>query len=77
MVLPLAPNQYCFRGVCDWGLISGLCACKADAGEAGNLPLEPHLQSILLWLFWRQGLKNYLVRIASNHDPPNLSLLSS
>jgi hypothetical protein len=24
------------------------------------LPLEPHLQSILLWLFfWRRGLSNY------------------
>jgi hypothetical protein len=21
---------------------------------------EPHLQSILLWLFWRSGLENYL-----------------
>jgi hypothetical protein len=26
----------------------GLCACKAV-----TLTLEPHLQSILLWLFWR------------------------
>jgi hypothetical protein len=32
----------------DWGLNSGLCA-----GKAGALLLEPHLQSILLWLFWR------------------------
>jgi hypothetical protein len=31
-------------------LNSGLHACKA-----GTLPLEPHLQSILLWLFWRWG----------------------
>jgi hypothetical protein len=29
-------------------LNSGLCACKAVA-----LPLEPYLQFILLWLFWR------------------------
>jgi hypothetical protein len=26
----------------DWGL------------KAGALPLEPHLQSILLWLFWKR-----------------------
>jgi hypothetical protein len=32
----------------DWSLHSGLQACKA-----GTLPLEPHLQSTLLWLFWR------------------------
>jgi hypothetical protein len=33
-----------------WGLNSQLCTCKA-----GALPLEAHLQSILLWLFWRWG----------------------
>jgi hypothetical protein len=27
----------------------------------GALPLEPHLQSILLWLFWRWSLENYLL----------------
>jgi hypothetical protein len=31
----------------------------------------------LLWLFWTWDLKNYLPWLASNHDPPNLSLLSS
>jgi hypothetical protein len=31
-----------------WGLNSGLCACKIVI-----LLLKPHLQSILLWLFWR------------------------
>jgi hypothetical protein len=36
--------------------------------------LESHLQSILLWLFWRWCLPNYLPRLASNHDHPNLSL---
>jgi hypothetical protein len=35
--------------------------CKADA-----LWLEPHLQSIFLWLFWRQGLANYLPGLALN-----------
>jgi hypothetical protein len=34
----------------DWGLNSRLHTCKA-----GSLPLEPNLQSILLWLFWRSG----------------------
>jgi hypothetical protein len=34
----------------DWYLNSGLHDCKA-----GALPLEPHLQSILLWLFWTWG----------------------
>jgi hypothetical protein len=33
-------------------LNSGLCACKT-----GALPLEPYIQFILLWLFWRWGLK--------------------
>jgi hypothetical protein len=34
----------------DWGLHSGLLTCKA-----GALMLEPLLQSILLWFFWRWG----------------------
>jgi hypothetical protein len=38
----------------DWALNSGLCTCKA-----GALLLKPHLQSILLCLFWRWGLENY------------------
>jgi hypothetical protein len=37
-----------------WGLNAEFCACKT-----GTLPFEPHLQSILLWLFWRRGLMNY------------------
>jgi hypothetical protein len=37
------------------GLNSGLCSCKA-----GIVLLEPHLQSILFWLFWRWGLASYL-----------------
>jgi hypothetical protein len=54
------------------GLNSGLCACKS-----GALPLEPHLQSILLWLFWRWYFMNYLPLLALNCDPPDLSLPSS
>jgi hypothetical protein len=50
----------------------GLGVCKA-----GALLLEPCLQSILLWLFQRWGLQNYLPRLASNFDPPDLSLPSS
>jgi hypothetical protein len=41
-----------------------------------NRPLEPHLQSILLWLFWRWDLVNYLPWLALNCNPPNLSLPS-
>jgi hypothetical protein len=37
-------------------LNSGVHTCKADA-----VPLEPHLQSILLWLFWRWGLSKHLL----------------
>jgi hypothetical protein len=56
----------------EWGLNSGLCTCKAC-----TLPLEPHLQSIFLCLFWRWSLSIYLPGLALNHDPPNLSLPSS
>jgi hypothetical protein len=31
----------------------------------------------LLWLFWRLGFVNYLPRLASNYNPPDLSLPSS
>jgi hypothetical protein len=31
----------------------------------------------LLWLFWGWCLRNYLPRLTSNCDPPDLSLLSS
>jgi hypothetical protein len=44
---------------------------------ASTLPLEPHLQSILLWLFWRWGLENYLHGLALNHDLLFLRLPSS
>jgi hypothetical protein len=44
------------------GFALGLHACKA-----GALLLEP--QSILLWLSWRWGLKNYLPGMASNCHP--------
>jgi hypothetical protein len=37
----------------DWGLNSGFQTFKE-----GALPLEPHLQSILLWLFWRWGFRS-------------------
>jgi hypothetical protein len=56
----------------DWGLDSGLCACKA-----GPLLLESLLQSILLWLFWRWGLLNYVPKLASNCNTPDLCLQSS
>jgi hypothetical protein len=50
----------------DWGLNSWLHNCKA-----GAVPLEPHLQTTLLWLFWRWGgLMKYLQGLALNCDPP-------
>jgi hypothetical protein len=42
----------------DWGLNSEL----HTEYEAGTLPLEPHLQSRLLWLFWRWNLMNYFAQ---------------
>jgi hypothetical protein len=50
---------------------------KAGTHKAVTLPLEPHLQFILLWLLWRWGLTHYLPALALNHNPPNLSLPSS
>jgi hypothetical protein len=43
--------------------------------KAGTLLLEPQVQSILLWLFWRY--KNYLLGLASDQGPLDLSLPSS
>jgi hypothetical protein len=34
------------------------------------LYLDPHLQFILCWLFWRWGLLNYLPELTFNLDPP-------
>jgi hypothetical protein len=53
----------------DWSVNSRLCPCKVGAS-----PLEPLLRSILLWLFWRWGLTNYLPRLISSLNPPDLSL---
>jgi hypothetical protein len=53
-------------------LNSGFHICKASI-----LLLEPHLQSVLLWLFRRWGLSNYLPRLALNCNPPDLSLPNS
>jgi hypothetical protein len=46
-------------------------------GKAGALPLELHLQSILLWLFWRWGIWNCFPRLALNFDSPNFNLSTS
>jgi hypothetical protein len=49
---------------------------KALSYKAGTLPFEPHLQSILLWLFLEMGFINYLLSwLPLNHNPPDLSLL--
>jgi hypothetical protein len=42
-----------------------------------HLPLEPHLQPILFWLFWRWSLSTYLPGLALKLDPPVLSFPSS
>jgi cellulose synthase/poly-beta-1,6-N-acetylglucosamine synthase-like glycosyltransferase len=39
--------------------------------QADALSLEPCLQSILLWLFWRWGLQNYLPGLALNLGQPS------
>jgi hypothetical protein len=41
------------------------------------LSLEPLRQPSFMIFFSRQGLKNYLPGLASNHDPADLCLLSS
>jgi hypothetical protein len=38
--------------------------------------IKTQLQSIVLWLFWRWGLENYLPWLVLNCNPPNLSLSS-
>jgi hypothetical protein len=38
--------------------------------KAGALFLDPHPQTILLWLFWKWGLLSYLPGLALNHDEP-------
>jgi hypothetical protein len=35
--------------------------------------LEPDLQFIFLWLFWKEELVNYLPGLASNLDLPDLA----
>jgi hypothetical protein len=65
---------FCFFGFFGrpGGLKSELCACKP-----GALLLKPNIQFIFHWLFGRWGLMNYLLRLALNHSPPDLSLPSS
>jgi hypothetical protein len=41
----------------DWSLNLRLCPCKS-----GALPLEPSLQSIFFWLFWRWGSHKLFVQ---------------
>jgi hypothetical protein len=45
--------------------------------KAGALLLEPHPQSILLWLFWRWCLRKFLSWLVLNLDLPDLSFPSS
>jgi hypothetical protein len=48
----------------DLGFNSGLYGCKA-----GTLLLEPHLQPILLWLFWRWGSHELFARAGLKLEP--------
>jgi hypothetical protein len=52
-------------------LNSGLCAWKSKSSKAS------FLQSILLWLFWRQTLEHYLPGLTLNLNPPDLTLPNS
>jgi hypothetical protein len=47
---------------------------RASHLQSRHTLLEPHLQSIFLWSFWRWGLENYLPGLPLNLDPPALSL---
>jgi hypothetical protein len=49
---------------------------RASHLQSRSLLLDPHLQSILLWLIWKWDLTNYLP-VASTCDSPDLSLPSS
>jgi hypothetical protein len=42
-----------------------------------GLHLEPLHQPIWWWAFMRQNLENLIAWMISNHDPPDLCLLSS
>jgi hypothetical protein len=56
----------------DWGLKVGFCICKA-----GVLQIELTSSPFCSGSFGDGGFSNYSLRLASNHDPPDLSLPSS
>jgi hypothetical protein len=64
-----------------WCVFVCVCVCVFLMGlgfELRALHLQRQvLQSLLLWLFWRWALSNYLVELTSNLCPPDLSLTSS
>jgi hypothetical protein len=77
LTVPTATNQYfLLPALLVFFFLVGHLNIGLHAYKAGTLLLEPHFQSILLWLFWRWGLVNYLPRLASNLDPPDLNLPS-
>jgi hypothetical protein len=62
-------TQFCFvLFLWDWDLNSGLHTCKDP------LPPEPHLQSILLWLFGDEDVMNNLPGLILNGDSPYLRI---
>jgi hypothetical protein len=50
------------------GFESGIPVWKAGAGKAVSLLFKPHLQSILLWLFWKWILTNCLPELLLNPE---------
>jgi hypothetical protein len=62
-----------------WWAVSLSRPKKQPGASCGSCSLRrsPHLQRILLWLFWRWGLENYLPGLALNLGPPDVSLPSS
>jgi hypothetical protein len=56
----------------------GFTLAKQVLTKQATVLLEPHLQYILLWLFFGDGgLKNYLPGLALNPYPLDVSLPSS
>jgi hypothetical protein len=60
---------YLFLACIDGNQLTHYCTlveCSLNAGlhtcRGGALPPEPHLQSIMLWLFWRWGFGEQVAR---------------
>jgi hypothetical protein len=56
----------------DWGLKSGHHTCKTVTCKAGTLLLIYTSGAFCACYFGNGGLSNYLPKLASNRDPPDL-----